>query len=58
MYSSTYAAAAFPRFADLMTKFNYNDWSAHEVETSDGYLLTTFNIKANPDVPAKGSILI
>ena len=58
MYSSSDAAAAFPRFADLMTKFSYNNWTAYEVETSDGYLLTTFNIPANPDVPSKGSILI
>ena len=58
MYSTSYATAAFPRFAELMTKFSYNNWTAHEVETSDGYLLTTFNIPANPSVPAKGSILI
>ena len=55
-YDSDDAAAAFPRFADVMTKFGYSNWTAHEVETEDGYLLTTFNIKPNPDVPAKGSI--
>ena len=55
-YDPDDAVQTFPRFANVMTKFGYSDWTAHGVETEDGYLLTTFNIKPNPDVPAKGSI--
>jgi len=33
-------------------------WTAQNVTTSDGYILTTFNIEANPDVLPQGPILI
>lgn len=41
-----------------MSKWSYDDWSALEVTTSDGYILTTFKVPACPDMPYLGSILL
>ena len=36
-------AAAYPRFADVMSKMGY-DWEAIKVTTEDNFILTTFHI--------------
>ena len=49
-----------PRFADIMTKMNY-DWEPVKVTTDDGYILTTFHIlgKTGEERQAtQGSVLI
>lgn len=33
----------YPRFAEIMSKWGYA-WEAHQVETEDNYILTTFHI--------------
>ena len=48
---------AYTRFADVMQTWSATNWTAHEVTTSDGYILTTFHVPANPNVPQLGSIL-
>jgi hypothetical protein len=48
----------YSRFDDQMSRFGEYDWTDHEVTTSDGYILTTFQIYANPNVEYKGSILV
>ena len=46
----------YPRFADIMDKFNYSGWEAYEVTTADGYILTTFHIPAQT-ATSKGHVL-
>jgi len=58
MSISTFALATdYPRFEALMSN-NY-EWKAYEVITSDGYILTTFNIPVSKHADNyKGEILI
>jgi len=50
-------ASAYQRFDAVMQTWNVTNWTAHEVTTSDDYILTTFHVPANPSVPQLGSIL-
>ena len=41
----------YPRMADVMNNYGYT-WSAHEVQTDDGYTLTTFRVTGTTDTGA------
>ena len=51
----------YDRFESIMKKWGY-DWEAHQVETEDDYILTTFHILSetagSQDSESKGTVLI
>ena len=51
----------YPRFEDVMNKWGY-DWEAHQVQTDDDYILTTFRVLGKTgeasQADSKGSVLI
>mgnify|MGYP000966733146 CR=1 FL=1 len=48
----------YPEFENELKKHGHGtEYSAYEITTSDGYVITTFHIPANPHVPKKGPVL-
>ena len=47
-YPPSSSAQDYKRFADVMESYGYT-WEAVEVETEDGFILTTFHVTGNSD---------
>ena len=65
-YDVSYDAVAIDEYSGLYSKFEFElekhghnslAYTAYELTTSDGYILTTFHVSANPQVPSKGPVL-